>query len=384
MKKNIKILSLMLCMALFCAIALPTVVYARTAAEVTAEIEEKKNYLNDLEANIEANKGNIEKAEAAKEEYRVQYEALMALIDEQEIIIDQTEENLEKKSAELSATIQSLNENKELYSERLVAIYKANNSSMLSSVLSVDSMTEFMQVGDALKRISKKDTDFLQQLADERAAFERQKLELEADIADLNNKLEELQGNRDWAAAKMDEMTGIVQAAQAAIEQSEAESENTEEEIAALQAERQAIFAAAAAKGSKKGDGTPRPAGALLWPVPNSWNISSYFGDYRSNTGGHYGIDIPNAEGTPVVAAAAGTVLTATYHYSYGNYIILDHGDGLRTLYAHNSQLLVSEGMYVAAGDTISLMGNTGNSFGAHLHFEVHDNGGRQDPLNYV
>lgn len=376
-------MSVFLCIVLLAAV-FPFSVPARTAAEVNEDIAAKKEQLNQLAASIEANKDDKAAAEAAREEYRKEYETLLALITEQEASIANTEGNLDKKSAELSSTIESINVNHELYKQRLISIYKANDSSMLSSILSVDSFTELMQISDALQRISQKDTQFLKELATQRETFERQKLELEQEVTNLNNQLAELQGNRDWAAAQVDAMSGAIAEADAAIAQAEAETDITEEDIAKLQGELNAIMAASAAAGSKRGDGTPRPPGKLLWPVPSTWNISSYYGDARSNTGSHYGIDIPNAEGTPIVAAESGTVLTAAWHYSYGNYIILDHGDGLRTLYAHNSQLLVVVGQQVQRGETISLMGNTGNSFGSHLHFEVHESSGRQDPLGYV
>nr|WP_283242784.1 M23 family metallopeptidase [Fumia xinanensis] len=88
--------------------------------------------------------------------------------------------------------------------------------------------------------------------------------------------------------------------------------------------------------------------------------------------------------GANIVAAASGTVIQSTSHYSYGNYIIVDHGGGYSTLYAHASQLLVSIGQKVEQGQTIAKVGSTGNSTGPHLHFEVRVNGKHQNPANYV
>ena len=96
------------------------------------------------------------------------------------------------------------------------------------------------------------------------------------------------------------------------------------------------------------------------------------------------GIDIPGAYGTPIYASNGGTVIVATYHYSYGNYVVIDHGGGYSTLYGHNSSLCVRVGDRVEQGDVIAKMGSTGSSTGNHCHFEVRINGKTQQPLNYV
>lgn len=125
--------------------------------------------------------------------------------------------------------------------------------------------------------------------------------------------------------------------------------------------------------------------GTLRWPLPGYTHLSTHFGEadaiYQKP---HGGIDIPAPLGTPVQAAGAGTVSFAGWHNSYGNYVMLDHGDGMVTLYGHLSALGVSTGDTVGAGQTIGLVGSTGDSTGNHLHFEVRINGTKQDPLGYV
>lgn len=130
--------------------------------------------------------------------------------------------------------------------------------------------------------------------------------------------------------------------------------------------------------------------GVFLWPAPqNCFRLSSGYG-YR-NGKLHAGIDIISSDGgscrgRPIVAAAAGYVVTAQYHYSWGNYVKIDHGNGIMTLYAHalDNSFKVSPGDYVVAGQQLSSIGTTGNSTGYHLHFEVWINGTRVDPLPYV
>ena len=129
---------------------------------------------------------------------------------------------------------------------------------------------------------------------------------------------------------------------------------------------------------------------SYLWPLPQSWDYISYKYGYRTiselgyNNKFHYGIDVPAYRGTDIYASKAGKVLIAKYHSSYGNYVLLDHGDGYQTLYAHASKLYVKAGDYVDQGQLIAAVGTTGTSTGNHLHFEVRVNGDKRDPLDYV
>ncbi|MEO2799758.1 M23 family metallopeptidase, partial [Flavonifractor plautii] len=121
-----------------------------------------------------------------------------------------------------------------------------------------------------------------------------------------------------------------------------------------------------------------------LWPLPGYYRLTSLFG-YRIHpiTGkahSHTGIDIPAPGGTPIQACKSGQVVTSAYHYSYGNYVVIDHGNGNSTLYAHMSSRAVSEGQMVSQGQTIGYVGTTGSSTGNHLHLEVRDNYTRVNP----
>ena len=124
-----------------------------------------------------------------------------------------------------------------------------------------------------------------------------------------------------------------------------------------------------------------------MWPLPGYSRISSPFGTRNCPFHGpetHYGIDIPAAGGTPILAADAGVVVAATYDYSLGNYIIINHGNGYNTYYLHSSALYVSVGTSVSKGQAIAAVGTTGSSTGNHLDFRVKVNGSYANPLNYV
>ena len=124
-----------------------------------------------------------------------------------------------------------------------------------------------------------------------------------------------------------------------------------------------------------------------LWPLPGYYRLTSLFG-YRIHpiTGkahSHTGIDIPAPGGTPIQACKSGQVVTSAYHYSYGNYVVIDHGNGYETSYNHLSKINVRKGQQVRRGDIIALSGDTGLSLAPHLHYEVRYNGMRVDPIHY-
>ena len=124
--------------------------------------------------------------------------------------------------------------------------------------------------------------------------------------------------------------------------------------------------------------GSGSVSGDFLWPAGSGY-ISCYYGQ-----GGHGGLDIASSYGTPIYASMSGTVVVSGWYYNYGKCIVIDHGNGVRTLYGHCSSLYVSVGEYVSQGQNIAAMGSTGYSTGNHLHFEVIVNGGRRNPLNYL
>lgn len=133
--------------------------------------------------------------------------------------------------------------------------------------------------------------------------------------------------------------------------------------------------------GSGGGGGGSSFSGGFIWPVTSGNTITGRYGEQRSGHV-HSGIDIDGygCDGSPIVAAAAGTVITSSSNSGYGNYVVIDHGSGYTTLYAHMSSNAVSTGTYVSAGQTIGYMGASGNASGTHCHFEIRINGGTADP----
>ncbi len=134
---------------------------------------------------------------------------------------------------------------------------------------------------------------------------------------------------------------------------------------------------------SKKAASSVSASSGLAFPINKSVHYS-YSTLFRGNRGRHKGVDIVCAKGTAIYSVLGGTVEEAGYRSDYGNYIIVNHGNGMRTRYAHCSKLYVKRGSKVVKGQTIALVGNTGRSYGAHLHFEIMVNGNLVNPLNYI
>ena len=270
-------------------------------------------------------------------------------------------------------------------------------------------------------------------LEENRAQQEERKAELQAIKDEKSEELkslkedaealalyaEELQAEREALASEIAETAARIEAerkrqeeeARRKAEEEEARRKAAEEEARRKAAEEEAARKAAeeaqAAEEASYDEPEPEPeydepeeeessddyyedtgsysGGGLYWPVPGYSHITTYFGEADAIYGlPHRGIDVGAPGGTPIVAAESGTVVTAGWNGSYGNYVAISHGAGVVTLYAHCSALYVSYGDYVSAGQTIAAVGTTGDSTGNHLHFEVQVNGGLANPLSYT
>lgn len=328
--------------------------------------------------------------------------------------------------------------------QRIQIMYESGDVSYLEVLLQAESMSDLFSKIEYSKELAAKDQEIMnhltacrQEIADKKAAIEEEEASLEANREAEKTEKEQLQLVKEQKDAELDSLRSDAAALQLYQQQLDeletqiqAQITETEAAIAARKAEEQAAreaaakeaaakeaAAKAAAENQSKTDESSQSqseptaaeskpdttddeeydtepeqpvvsASGLSWPVSGYSYISSPFGYRNSPLTGipelHRGIDIPAPSGTPIHAAAAGTVITACYNSSYGNYVMISHGNGLVTLYAHAVSLNVSVGQTVSAGDVVSFVGTTGDSNGNHCHFEVRMNGTLQDPLNYV
>ncbi|WP_130864158.1 murein hydrolase activator EnvC family protein [Bacilliculturomica massiliensis] len=320
------------------------------------EAKKLNQEISDLEAQINATQKEINNIQGD--------------ISETKKSIAATEKNL--KEIQEQMTIQNSNMN-----DRLVAMYENDDMSMLEVLLGSASISEFLTNLDLMQRIYESDMELLKSMQETHDKVEKQKKELETMKA-------KLVAQQQQQAAKQDSLEADQNVVEA--KKSEVDKNN-----AALTAQVDAFNKEAAALSSQiralQGDGV-YSGGALSWPVPGVTRTTSEFG-YRIhpilNTKKlHTGLDIGAPKNSTVCAAADGNVIMAGWNNSYGNVVMIDHGSGMVTVYAHNTSLLVSNGQAVTRGQAIAKSGTTGMSTGPHVHFEVRIDGKYQNPRDYL
>lgn len=406
-------------LALAVLLMLPVRTLATTIDEVQNRQEELKQENEDLQAKIDALKEDEEAALAYQEE-------LTGKIDENEQKIDQARATIEEmngKIKELEARI-SLSEEKyqgtiEAFKERLKALYVSGGSSLgtLEILLDSESLSEFFTRQELVEVMAQRDQSMLDQLDAymEETQSDREELVVaQQEVADSKKAIEAAQDELETLYEENDLLVASLEGQQAQAQEqiaaNEAEDAELQAQLEALIAERnrqeeekrqQALQNQQAQNGgSDGGEGATQPSGGTgvepvtpglqsgfspIWPLPGVGvgSITGHFGDMYFN-GPHNGLDIGASYGTPIVAAQAGEVISAQYHWSWGNNVLIWHNETFSTRYAHMSSIAVSAGQYVEQGQIIGYVGSTGESFGNHLHFEVYYGGSRVDPDPYL
>ena len=277
----------------------------------------------------------------------------------------------------------------ELFCERVRAMEEEGSVSYWSILFNANSFSDLMDRIADVDAVMDYDNAVMDQLIATRRELERLQAELESARS-------EEQAAKEQQEAKKAEQQAKVAEAQQLLDQINANLDEVNRQLDAEDAAAADIQAQIAKKQKqleeerKQQNITLPPTGSgYQWPLPaGNLKLTSAFG-YRMHPidlvpHSHTGIDVAAAGGTPIYAAKGGQVIMSVYgsgvNWSYGNFVVIDHGDGTTTLYAHMSRRAVSEGQLVSQGQTIGYVGNTGNSKGNHLHFEVRVNGQRVDP----
>lgn len=347
--------------------------YNNAKAEEEAALNVK--YLLDKE--VEALTQEIAQTNALLEEYNAQLETYAVEISEKEADID--------KKYEALKTRMRLSYEESFVSYLELIMDSESFSDLLSRVDIVASMMDYdTRILHELEEARKELLELQQHETELKYKAEEHLSELKKQVPILEDKIEESAELLETLAVKVKEaqdVSKMTEAEKAAWDQKQAAMEK---KIAEMEAEIEKKIKAAQAQNQAQYVG-----GEFMWPVNLQYSkITSYFGlrsDPFSGAQEHHGaIDIPAGYGTPVYAANDGKVIVAESHWSYGNYVVIDHGGGISTLYAHNSALLVSVGQTVTKGQQIAQIGSTGSSSGNHCHFEVRVSGKKVDPLGYV
>ena len=271
------------------------------------------------------------------------------------------------------------------------AMEESGSLTYFSILFEANSFSELLSRMDFISTVMKYDKDLENAYIAARENVETVKAEYEATLAEQEDKKVELEEKKAELEKQIVEAEAVIASLEKDIEKYKTEYAANESQEAAIRSQIDAAVAAlekqqkeAAAAGASVVKGT----GQFVWPVPSCTSIGSGFG-YRvhpifGDLRFHSGVDIPAAAGATIIAADSGTVVTAVYSSSYGNYVVISHGSGNTTLYAHMSSRKVSVGQYVNQGDVIGITGSTGNSTGPHLHYEVMIKGVNQNPLDYL
>jgi murein DD-endopeptidase MepM/ murein hydrolase activator NlpD len=282
--------------------------------------------------------------------------------------------NVKKELDLMQADIDRQNEE---MSDRIRAMYKNGDVGMIEILLGSESIIDFMTNMDMAQKIFDNDVEVLEKL-------EEQHLILDGHRTQLENLQQQLLLKKQQEASKQSQLQvnrGSVAKLKAEVSVT---NKTLESQVDALNAEANALTAEIL---RLQGSGA-YIGGDMAWPAPGSRNVTSPFG-YRIHPilrvkKLHTGIDIGIGSGNKIVAANAGTVIKAAWNNSYGYMVMIDHGGGIVTLYAHNSKLQVSTGDIVTRGQTVATSGSTGMSTGPHLHFEVRVNGEYKNPMSYL
>ena len=370
------------------------------AASLT-ELQQEQAKLEQEQEENDAKLASLKEDQSKQQEYKdaldAQMQNLQSQIDGLNTQINSLDASIEEKNTAIAEKQKNIDEDVETLKERLCAIYMMGDASTLEILLQSESVIDMAQKVELLNIMTEHDTKLIAQLtadmesiADEKAEIESEKEQVAAARTELESKGSELASVQAEAERVLEELNQSVASVQAESDRIAEEKAQASAEIdqwwkdyyAQLAAQNNSSSGSSGGSSSGSiGSGGYVSTGNFTWPVPGFTNISCGY------SSGHKAIDISGGGrtiyGTPIVAADSGKVVTATYHYSYGNYVMIDHGGGYSTLYAHASSLAVSAGQTVTKGQTIAYVGSTGNSTGPHLHFEVRVNGNRQNPFNW-
>jgi murein DD-endopeptidase MepM/ murein hydrolase activator NlpD len=358
-------------------------------ASLQADITASKAREGVLTSQLSAVVAELEGAQSAVDEAQAAVGTLEAELSSARTRLDVLTERLDAQTRKLERLRSEYEKAVAILEARVRAAYIDEPPDMLAFLVSASSFDEVIDNVELLTRIGRQDKRIAQQVerARDRTASERRativtKRQQAAAVAVIADRTDEARAARDRLAGERDRLAAMENLKQIALAESRETREGYLDEVDGLLAQSAAL--AEQIRGAQQGAGTtgngqPSAAG-LIWPCDGV--VVSGFGMRWGRM--HEGIDIGCAYGTPNRAAASGTVIYAGWLGGYGNLVVVDHGNGLSTAYAHASSILVSVGQSVSQGQTVSLVGSTGHSTGPHLHFEVRVNGVAVDPLPYL
>lgn len=394
-----RLLSYALAATLFVSGITPITVHAET-------IESAQQKAKELEQ---------EKAQAEKEKSSLttQLNSIIEDLKKAESDVEAKEQEISDTEDELTAARIKENEQYQAMKIRIKYMYENGNSDMIAILLSAEDMADFLNKAEYVEQISEYDRQMLvefqkvvKDIEEKEAKLKKEKeqlVSLQENLSKKQTEVESLLASKKTEISNLESAIGenakvlndlIAKAKEAERRRKEAEQAAKDAANRKEQNKNNGSSSGGSSSGGSSSSGSSGPSdsvisgsGQLSNPCPGA-RISSEFGPRNAPTAGassyHRGRDYAAASGTPIYASASGTVVTASYNSVRGNYVVIDHGNGLQTWYQHCSKLYVSVGDTVSRGQNIAAVGTTGISTGAHLHYEVHVNGTAVDPRKYL
>lgn len=358
------------------------------------KIEQANQKKGVLSGQIAGLSGKIRGYESKVSALRAEEHAAEVRLAAKQAELDQAEAEVKAAWDELRILAKRLERSLEILRNRLVAIYQSGTSDMSELVLTANNYGDLIQRSEYLRQIQNRDETVVgrvRSLRDQQQTLvvrlKKAKETIEVARDQIAKEEQNIATARQAVESQQNKLIAARRDRRDVVGRINGHVDHLEEIEADLQAKIQEEVAAASGLNTLPAGPLSSPSAAgLVWPV--SGVLTSGFGG-RSSPGGvgstfHEGIDISVPEGTPIRAAASGTVILASAYGGYGNYTCIDHGSGLSTCYGHQSAFAVSTGQKVSQGQVIGYSGNTGASTGPHLHFEVRINGVAQDPMGYL
>jgi len=404
-------------------------VFSTVANAASPTVNEKKQELNEVQANMEKTKSQLEQVKKEQVQVSNQLKKIEQELIQKENKLEETEKQLadiqfelETTNKELQVAIKKAEEHRKAMGERLAAIYVITPTSIIELLLEAKSINEIIDRFYMLVKMQEYDQNMLIELKEleDEIAEKKETLELEEkrvqelrdDIIrqkqEIENKLQErqklLERLEDQQAAYEDDLDELEKVSkdierkiQELLREEERKREEARKKAEAQKREQSRASEQTRSNGTSQQESPKYTGGKLAWPVPGFYRITSPFG-YRIHpvTGQkklHTGVDVgsnynngnrQSIYGQDFVAMADGEVILASEYGGYGYCVIINHGGGMTTLYAHGSRILVKVGDKVTRNQPVMKVGNTGTSTGAHAHFEVRINGVPQDPMQYI
>lgn len=393
-----------LCMLLGIAIMFT---YAEPVRAVTSEsIREKEDQIKKAKEEVSNLKSSLTDVEALKKEleqskndltaYVTQLDgelsSIQAKIEQYNTLITEKEAQIVKTTEELNEAVRQQEDQYEAMKKRIRFMYEKGDTFYLEMLFSSAGFADMMNKADYIEALSRYDRNKLEEYVQIREMVELCKEELETEKELLDEAKAAVEAEEANISSLIEQKEAQIISVSSDISGKEAAIKEYEEMIAQENAEIAALEKAVAEEKARleaeNAQARTYNGGMFAFPCPGYKRISDEYGNRIHPILGtqqfHNGVDLAAPSGTPILAAYDGDVIAATYSGSMGNYIMIDHGSGLYTIYMHCSALYVSKGQTVTKGQNIAAVGSTGRSTGPHLHFSVRLNGSYVSPWNYI